>query len=195
MSMALSCLSGADLFHIGGHAKKNLKWTNKNALLFSAGIWNRDSAGSKIPLWVVIFFLTQGSGPIPLCSLTSSSLFPSLHLGPARFCFLFFVLVCRTYLILLFFCLYICRFTLLPGCSPLPFFLPNISVLCVCSLILTLAMSSLSSLIRLWLHVLSAILSVHFTPSLCLLKQETSWYRIKSPGHWLESLLTVWAKL
>lgn len=77
----------------------------------------------------------------------------------------------------------------------LPFFLPNISVLCECSLILTLAMSSLSSLIRFWLHVLSAVFSVHFRPCLCLLKQETSWCRIKSTGHWLESLLTVWAKL
>lgn len=25
MAMALSCLSGADLFYVGGHAKKNMK--------------------------------------------------------------------------------------------------------------------------------------------------------------------------
>lgn len=179
---------------MGGHAKKNLKWANKNALLFSAGIWNRDSAGSKIPLWVVVFFLTQGFGPRPRCSLTSSSLFLSLHLAPARLFFLswsaehilYWFSFAFTYVVLL------SSQDVLPS---LPFFLPNISVLCECSLILTLAMSSLSSLIRFWLHVLSAVFSVHFRPCLCLLKQETSWCRIKSTGHWLESLLTVWAKL
>lgn len=127
--------------------------------------------------WLQTTFLTSSSS-VPFSASWVSQAF-------------LFVLVYRTHLMLLFFFgLYLSRFTLLPGCSSLfSFFLPNLSLLC--SLILTPSMSSFSSLIRLWLHVLSVILSVYFTPCLCLLKQETSCCRIKITGHWLEFLLTI----
>lgn len=51
--------------------------------VFCWGAWNRDGVGTKIPLWVVVSFLTQGSGPRPLCPL-HLPLFPTLNLGPAR---------------------------------------------------------------------------------------------------------------
>lgn len=151
---------------------------------FLLGTWSRDGAGSKTPLWMVISFLTQGSGPRPLCPfmflcsllciLAPAKLFSlSWSVKHTLYCFSF----AFTYIILL----------SSQKVLPFPrFFLSNLS-------------SSLWSVpSHLWSNSGSTCYlqqSLHFTLCLCLLKQETAWYLIRSTGHWLESLLTVGPKL
>lgn len=96
-----------------------------------------DGAGSKILLGVVVSFWAQIALPTSSSSVPLSAFWPSEAFS--------FVLVCRKHLILLLFCLYLqISFSCLPECPPLSSLTSQSSV--KCSLPLTLATSSLSSL-------------------------------------------------
>lgn len=105
--------------------------------VFCLGVWTGDGAGSKILLGVLVSFWAQTALPTSSSSVPLSTFWPSEAFS--------FVLVCRTHLILLLFCLYLqISFYCLPECLPLSCLTSQSSV--KCSLPLTLATSSLSSL-------------------------------------------------